>query len=132
MEAEREPGEARRLLTEARDARTRGDVASAKTKLRAAADAAKRSREPLARGAAFVELLRDSTARLADPRGQAGEDAILVALKGAIALSGAERGFVASRRAPGADPTFVAGLDWKGQKLQGTDFNPSFTIVKSV
>jgi transcriptional regulator with GAF, ATPase, and Fis domain len=244
MQAESESGEAKKLLTEAREARSRGDLAGAKTKLRAAADSAKRAQEPRhraaafeelgelaiherdalrgrahwdaardayieagdksgiarcvegaaftrglagdkkgagelyskaeelhrnagdaaaaarcrglardlagragdegspagslrpreieARNAAFLELLREATARLADPRTGAAEDAILVAVKGAIGLTGAERGFVASRRAAGAEPTFVVGLDWKGQKLQGADFRPSFTVVRTV
>jgi transcriptional regulator with GAF, ATPase, and Fis domain len=260
MQAESEPGEAQRLLVEAREARTRGDTASAKGKLRAAADAAKRARDPRARGrafealgelahderdalrarahweaardayieagdapgvaraveggavarglagdkrgaaelygraaelhreagdeaasqrcrklslgsgneraagpadgraahdgkavhestvaagalrprdaeartAAFLELLREATSRLADPRGAASDDAIQVALKGAIALTAAERGFVASRRAAGADPGFVVGLDARGTRLQGADFKPSFTVVKTV
>ncbi len=117
----------------ARRCRARADELFATSSARLAASAEeKRPSSSPGRTQAFLELLGDATARLADPRGAASEDAILVALKGAIALTGAERGFVASRRAPGAEPTFVVGLDHRGQRLDGANFRPSLTVVRSV
>jgi transcriptional regulator with GAF, ATPase, and Fis domain len=84
-----------------------------------------------ARNAAFLELLGEATSRLADPRGAASEDAILVALKGAIALTGAERGFVASRSVAG-EARFVLGLDFRGHRLEPKDFKISQTVVRTV
>jgi transcriptional regulator with GAF, ATPase, and Fis domain len=206
MAAARED-ESARLLEQAAAARARGDLKQAKSKLRAAAEAAARGRSPVARaralealgeianeegdpvrgrvhwesardayleagdaaGAAraraagpsgtaaagragagqpeagasapevdskteaFLELLRDATARLADPRPQAVEDAVFLSLKGAIALTGTERGFVARRGPPEQGGlTFLAGLDARGRKLDARDFKVSMTIVTSV
>src|SRR4051812_8316846 len=75
METESDARDAHRLLDEARAARSSGDTAGAKVKLRATVDSAKRAREPRLRGAALEGLAEIALAERDTLRGRAHWDA---------------------------------------------------------